>query len=208
MSQTPQVDVKALWRYVVAQVKAQTATPGLWRAMEAGHPIALEEEELVIGYSGENSHQKGLLVDVRNRNLVEQILLAASRRKFRLRIIEGETLGDWEAVKAAEQEAARLQQQTAVQYRQESEGAATWDALGEQVIRSLTALPNRSLPSVQGRFMEEALAAVVEGYRRLMPAEPSEQDERNFSRALDRISERLGVPPAMLAYLVYQRLEG
>jgi hypothetical protein len=207
MSQTPQVDVNALWRYVVAQVKTQTSLPALWRSMEAAHPIALEEEELVVGYSGAEAHLKGLLTDVRNRNLVEQILLAASRRRIRLRIIEGETQADWEAIKQADAEAVRMQQQSRQQYQQQVQAGTTWEAVGEQVIRKLNEQPQRALASVQGRFLDGALDVVADAYVRLMPAEPAELDERTYSRTLNRICDHMGIPAAIVAYLVHQRVE-
>lgn len=208
MSQAPQVDVNALWNYVVAHVKAQTTLPGLWRSMEAARPIVFENDELIVGYSGENSHQKGLLVDNRNRNTVEQILTTAARRPIRLRIIEGDTREDWEAVKAAAAEAARLQEQTRERRQQELQAGATWDAVGEQVVRKLNGLPNRSMSSVQGRYLHEAIPTLAEAYGRLMPEPPTEADERSYSRALDRISDRVGVSASMLAYLVHQHRRG
>jgi hypothetical protein len=208
MSQTPQIDVNQLWRYVVAQVKAQTTLPGLWRSMEAAKPIAFENEELVVGYSGENAHQKGLLADHRNRNTVEQILFAASRRQIRLRIIEGDTREDWEAVKSAAVEAARLQEQSRQKYQQELQAGTTWEAVGEQVVRKVNSLENRAMASVQGRFLEEAIAVLAEAYGRLMPETPAEADERTYSRILDRVSDRVGVSSSMLAYLVHQHRKG
>lgn len=205
MSQTPQVNLTALWRYVIDQVKTQTSTPGLWRSMEAATPIALENEELVIGYSGENAHQKSLLVQGQNRNMVDQILHAAARRPIRLRIIEGDSLQDWEAAKLSEQEGARLQQESRQQYRAEIEAGATWDAVGENIVRKIGLQPNRSLASVQGRMLTEAVTELAEAYGRLTSDPPSELEERNFSRALERISERVGVSSSMIAYLVHQR---
>jgi len=208
MSQTPQVNLTALWRYVIDQVKAQTSTPALWRSMEAGKPVTLENEELILGYSGAESHQKSLLMDSRNRNMVEQILVAAIRRPMRLRIIEGETVQDWEAVKQSEAAATQLQDASRQQYQRELDAGASWEAVVEGLIRKLGTMPNRALASVQGRFLDEALDTLAESYGRLMTETSTEQDERSYSRALERLSERVGIPSSMIGYLVHIRRKG
>src|SRR3712207_2519656 len=108
MSQSRQVDLNALWRYVTDRVKAQVTLPGLWRAMEAARPITIEADELVLGYGVSESHQRGLLMDNQHRNLIEQILESATHHRLRVRLIEGETAADWEAAKRLQAEAARL----------------------------------------------------------------------------------------------------
>ena len=208
MSQAPGVNVTALWRWVTDQMKARTTQPALWRALEAAIPITVEGEELVIGYSTAAADQKGLLMDSRTQNTIEQVIEQGTRRRFRLRLIEGESLQDWEVEKQREVEGARLIQQSRRQYDQETAAGATWEAVGEQVIRSLSAIPNRALASVQGRFLEEAVTVLAEGYTRLMPEPLEEQHERSYSRVLERLSERLGVPSPIIAYLVHMQVKG
>jgi hypothetical protein len=204
--QAPRIDVKALWGYVVDQVKARIALPALFRALEAARPITVEGDELILGFGGEGSQHRGLLMDNRYLNLIEQILEAGTRRRLKIRIIEGETLQDWESVKQMEGEAVRLQQQTRRQFQQQTAAGATWEDVSEQVVRKLSDMPNRALASVQGRFLEDALEILAEAYGRLMPASPSELEERSYSRALDRFSERVGVPASLLAHMVHLRV--
>lgn len=204
MSQ-PQIDVRALWAYVTEQVKKEITLPSLWRSLEAARPVTLENEELVVGYPLQAADLQGLLMDARNRNSLEQIIERATRRRIRLRVIQGDTLEDWEAEKARDAESIRLMNQRRQQTTRAAAAAGTWDAVGEALIRKLTALPNRTLSSVQGRFLEQALTELVDAYDRLMPESPAEMDERSYSRALERFSERCGVPAAMLAYMVEQR---
>ena len=40
-----------------------------------------------------------------------------------------------------------------------------------------------------------------------MPETPAEPDERYYTRMLDRIAERVGVPSALIAFMVQQRLQ-
>jgi hypothetical protein len=67
-------------------------------------------------------------------------------------------------------------------------------------------MPNRMLTAVQGKFLVEAVDILADGYTRIMPEAPSEQEERAYGRVLDRVAERAAVPGAMIAYLVLQKL--
>jgi hypothetical protein len=203
----PPIDLNALWSYVTTQVKGKITLPSLWRAMEAAKPIALEDNELVMGFPAMSGHQAGLLTNPQHKNVIEQVLEAATRVRLELRVIDGETLEDWETLKRNREEATRLQEQTRQQLRKQVEQGDSWEAVGESLIRRFSGVPNRGLASVQGRFLEEAIRTVVEAYPRLMPETPDEHDERNYSRTLERISERVNVPAAMISQIVDTRLK-
>ncbi len=201
------IDLNALWQYVTTQVKSKVVMPSLWRAMEAAKPIALDNnEELIIGFPAAAGHQAGLLMDHQNRNAIEQALESATRVRLRLRLIDGETLEDWHTHKRNQAEAAKLQEASKEQFRKQAEAGESWEAIGEQLIRKFSGTVNRGLPSVQGRYLEEAIQTIADVYPRLMSATPAEQDERNFSRTLERIAERVGVPAALIAQMVAVRL--
>lgn len=205
MSQTPQIDINALWRWVTDQVKAKVSQPGVWRAMEAGKPLALEDDELIVGYGPEAGMYAGQLGDNQLRNLIEQALLAGLKRRFRLHVFIGETREEWETHKQAQIEAQKLQQQARQQFRQQAEQGQTWDAVSEQLVRRFSEMQNRGLASVQGRYLDEALGVLAEAYPRLMSEKPSEQDERLYSRALERVAERANVPAALISQIVWSR---
>ena len=88
------------------------------------------------------------------------------------------------------------------QFLAEAEAGETWEAVGEQLVRRFGNLEHRGLSSIQGVFLDTSLGTLAEAYGRLMPAIPDEHAERNYSRVLERISERVGVPAAMIAQLV------
>lgn len=216
MTQASEIDVNRLWQWVVTRVKAQTTAPGLWRSMEAARPIAVEGLQVIVGFGPDQSHMRGLLLDNRHQRMIEQVMEAGTRKKFQLRIIDGETLADWEAHKLHEQEVARLNQagrsgggSTSPAY---TPGAATsgvdgsWEDIGEKLIRKIGTVSTRAMPSVQGRLLLEAVDALAEAYPRLMTEQATEQDERSLSRTLDRLGERLGASAATIGYLVHERV--
>jgi hypothetical protein len=205
MSQ-PSPNLEPMWKYVTDQIKSKISLPAVWRAMEAARPITVHGEELILGFDAAEIHQSGLLMDHRHRNIIEQTIEAATRHRFRLRIIPGTTLDDWNMALQTEAEAQRLQQQAREQFMKEAQAGQTWEAVGEQLVRKFTNLQNRGLSSVQGRFLSEAVRTIAEAYGRLMPETPTEHDERNYSRTLERIGERTDVPAPVISYLVTERL--
>jgi hypothetical protein len=208
MSQTPDIDLNALWKYVTDQVKQRSSLPTLWRSMEGARPLTIEEDDLILGYQAGLSMQAGVMMDVQNKNLIEQVLESATRKRLRLRLIDGETLADWELYKQQQVEAKRLQEQSRAQFKQQMEAGITWDAVAEQLVRKYSATTNRGLSSVQGRYLDEAVTSLADAYGRLMPETPNEQEERAYSRALDRVSERAMVPSSLIAQMVWSRRKG
>lgn len=205
MSDGTQVNLQALWRYVTEQVKARVVRPNLWRAMEAAKPLTIENDELILGFEAARAHEGTQITDNQTRNLIEQTLESATRRRLKVRIIQGDSLADWDAMKAAQAEAAKLQEQSRLQYQRQTEAGTSWEAVSEQLVRRFAALPNHGLTSVQGRYLDEAVSLMAEAYGRLMPETPTEQDERNYTRALERLAERVNVAGPMIGYLVHTR---
>src|SRR5205807_5032293 len=140
------------------QVKAKFSMPARWRAMEAATPLTLNGDELILGYDPGEMHQSGLILDHRHRNVIEQIIEAASHRRLKLRVIPGQTLEDWNLAQQTEIEGARLQQQAREQFLKTAEAGQTWEAVGEQLVRRFAGIPHRGLTSVQGRFLSDAVS--------------------------------------------------
>lgn len=152
--------------------------------------------------------QAGLMMDVQNKNLIEQVIESATRKRLRIRVIDGETLADWEALKQLQVEAKRLQEQSRLQYQQQVKSGDSWEAVAEQLVRKYSNTSNRTLSSVQGRYLDDAIAVLSDAYGRLMGDAPSELDERAYSKALDRVSERAMVPSSLIAQMVCARRRG
>jgi hypothetical protein len=205
MSVQPSVDLNALWKYVTDKVKQQLTVPALWRAMEAAKPLMLDDDVLVLGFAPMEAHQAGLLMDTRHKNLIEQVLESATRKRLLIHAMAAESPAEWEAQKAARVEGQKLQEQAREQFRKDAEAGDTWEAVSEQLVRKFGGLQNRGLASVQAVFLDEAVAALAEAYGRLMPELPDEHAERAYSRALERVSERVLVPSASIGQLVIAR---
>ena len=207
MSDTPAVDVRALWTFVTAQVKQEIVMPALWRALEAAHPIAIENGELVVGFSGEGAQHVGQLLSNQNRIKIEQVLIKATRLQLRIRVIDGTSLADWEAAKQTDLEGVRMHAEAIRAHQVAVAAGQTWEVVGEQIVRKFGNTSNRVLAGVQGRFLAETVEIIAEAYGRIMPEAPAEPDERAYGRTLERVAERTGVPASLIALLVIQRRE-
>lgn len=205
MSQTPSIDLNALWRYVTDQIKDRITLPSLWRSMEGARPLTIEDDELILGYQAGLSMQSGLMMDIHNRNAIEQVLESATRKRLKIRVIDGDSLEDWTSYKQTLEAGKQMRQQAQAQYVAQAEAGVSWEAVSEKLIRKYSATPNRTLSSVQGRYLDEAVDLLADAYGRMMPETPNEMDERNYSRAIDRVAERAMVPAALIAQLVYAR---
>lgn len=205
MSQPPTIDLNALWHYVTEQIKNKITLPSLWRSMEGARPLTIENDELILGYQAGLSMQSGLMMDIHNRNAIEQVLETATRKRLRIRVIDGDSIEDWENHKLTLEAGKQMQQQARAQYAAQAEAGLSWEAVAEQLIRKYSATANRTLSSVQGRYLDDAIDLLADAYGRLMPETPSELEERSYSRAIDRVAERAMVPSALIAQLVWAR---
>jgi len=217
MSETPLVTgdaVRTLWREVVARAKDLVTLPSFWQVLDLTEPIAIDGARFVVGLRPADFFQRSLLLDARNRNTLEKELSQRIGREVSLHVVEGITLEDWQLAKEVERQAAAAR--LAAMQRREAgaavtaTGAESWEAIGERLTRQHASLPHRALPAVAGEYLVEAVRTIADAYGRLMPAAgaPTEADLRAYSRVLDRVAERVGVPAALIAYLVLRERAG
>jgi hypothetical protein len=201
----PVADVERLWKATLEKVKVRLVLPGVWRAMEAARPLAIDGDSFVVGFPASLAHEGGLLRDSKTSNIIERALEEEAGRNLRVRLIEGETLDDWEAYKRRDQEAQALQK--AAQERRQREASAEhgWDGITERLTRRYAELPLRQLPQMQALYLEESVSVLAEAARRLLGENAAEADHRSFARVLERVADRAQVPAPIVAYLVRQK---
>src|SRR5215210_5485234 len=181
-------DAVAIWRGVTEKIKTRIVMPNLWRSMEAAHAIAVDGEQLVLGYGPQASHSAGLLMDAKNLNVIEQALEETAGQPLRLKVIQGETLDDWLTQKRREEDAAAFQRTQQERRRREAGVEQGWDGVSDRLTRRYAEMQNRGLPQVQAAYLEEALDLLTDACARLMPDSPSEVDQRALARAIDKVA--------------------
>jgi hypothetical protein len=204
---SPEQDLEAIWRQITDTVKQRILMPALWRAMEYGKPITVDEGEFVLGFAEEHVYDSHVLRDSRYKNVIEQGLESATGGPLSLRIIHGTTLDEWEIVKRQEQQAAAVVAQREARQAAQESTSSTWDGLSEQLVRRYAGLVNRPLSCVQAGFLDYCVGEIASVYGKFMPPGESlpETDLRSYSRVLERLADRLGVPASVIGYLVIER---
>jgi hypothetical protein len=200
-------EVPKLWHDVTNLVKQRLVLPALWRAMEEAQALTVDEDRLILGFPARAAHGAGLLMDTKNFNVIEQAIEEVAGRPLRLKIIQGETLQDWQEQKQREAEAAAFTRTMQEKRRREAGVEQSWEAISERLTRRYAELPLRGLPQTQAAFLEEALDLLAQAMGRLMPESPSETDQRGLARVIDKVADRCSVPAPMIAYLLRQRVK-
>jgi len=202
------IDPVQLWAAATEELKRRVQQLSFWRGLEAAKPICIEDDTLVLGFGTAAYHLSAPLLSAENRHITEHVLSEIIGRSFAFKVIEGDTLQDWENHKKRE-EAARQAREAALQKQLESRPEESWDTLSEQINRKFLAYPNRAMPHYKARFMHEMLQWISEVHERLAPGGQalSEPSERALARALERVASCVEATPALVAY-EYLRLRG
>ena len=196
-------ELAEVWKSSLPAVLNNVTGRGVWTALNAAVPIAVEDNMLILGIPSNDTELAGHL---RLPNTSRNIEVSFSKQygsNVRVRIIGGTTDADWEIVKRRDAERRRMQEAEMVKARQELQAKSSWEGVYEQLSRRFSAMTNRSLPQNKARFYAEALELVAEARKEHQDAD--DMGERNFARCLERISQYADVPSTLVAEEVLKR---
>jgi hypothetical protein len=196
-----------LWNQTMDLVKRRLVRPAVWRAMERASPLVIADGALVLGFATQFSYEAGHLTDSQHANVINQALQEVAGQPVRFRIIEGSTIDDWEEQARHDREAQRLLAESRARRQTEVSNLASWEAVADRIARLYSETPMRQLPQVRADYLEAALQVLIEAVNKLTPPghAPSENDERQLARVLDRVADRANVPATLVAYMLRQR---
>jgi len=166
--------------------------------------VALEGGTLILGLRPEDSELSGHLKLPQTRAIIERTISERIGNPVTVRVIDGTTLQDWEAVKRKEAQARRIQDRAHEKYKAEVSARTNWESVYEQLNRLYSAVPNKSLPQSRAAFFLEAVEIVVQA--RSSQGNLDELGERNFARCLERIAQYTELPSAYVALEVGRRV--
>ena len=184
------------------EVRKGVTGVGVWAAINACRPVAMENGVLILGLPHEDSELSGHLRVPSTKRLIEELASKARGERIELRVIDGITAADWETAKRRDSEARRLQEQAMAKAKAEASARSSWDAIYEQVGRSFASMPNKSLPQNRARYLEESVKVMAEakkGYGQM-----DDLAERTFARCLERVAQYSEVPSTVVAQRVLQ----
>ena len=190
----------ALWAQCVTVLKDRVTNRSFWEAIELTHAVTIENDTLIIGLDALNFNRSSHLTVPSTLAMITQGVKNVFGRELQVRLIDGTTLADWEAVKTHEARVSAMQQQTNVRRVAEANQNTTWDALAERVTRMYTETQQRSFPQVKARYVTEALYFAVEAMDELYPDDPDELTERGLAKVIDRIANAAEIPATIVAY--------
>ena len=196
-------DVAAIWAEALPEVRRQVTGVGVWAAVNACKPVALEDGFIVLGLSFEDSELSGHLRVPQTKRVIETLVSAKAGTVVSLRVIDGTAQSDWEAVKRRDLEARRLQVQAMEKAKAEVDSRSSWEGLYEQLNRKYAATQNKSMPQNRALFYMEAIEMVAHARREQGPKD--ELSERNFARCIERLSQYSEIPSTIVAMHILER---
>ncbi|MGC4043845.1 MAG: hypothetical protein QM758_08555 [Armatimonas sp.] len=160
MSQQAQI-----WGQVSEMAKRAALSPNWFRAIEAAHAIAWEDNVLVVGLRAEDGQHAGVL----NTNDFRLKIEAAIRQvtgasKANFRVIEGITAQDWAMAKERDAIAVRRATEAIQKTRAAatSESAQSWEGLYDVIQQQWAQAEYRNFASGRGRFLIKAFDIIEE----------------------------------------------
>lgn len=195
-------DIAEVWSEALPQIKQAVTGVGVWTALNAAQPVAMEDDVFVLGVDPRSSELAGHLKLAATHRLMEQVLSRIAGRQLNVRVISGTEAEDWETVKRRDAEAKRLHEQALQKARSELEARTSWDSIYEQLGRSFAAIANKSLPQNRAQFYHNSVQLLADVRRKQESTD--EFSERNFARCIERVSQLSEVPSVIVALYVLQ----
>jgi hypothetical protein len=196
-------DVYELWKTAFPKIVQSVTGRGVWAALNAVRPVALEDGVFVLGFAAEDSELTGHLRIHATQRVIETIISSVAGTTLKVRVIDGNTKEDYEIAKRRDVERRRLQEQELAKMRTEMKARTNWDSVFEQLSRRYAAVTQKSLAQNRARFYEEAIELVV-GARQEMTV-VDDAAERSFARCIERIAQYVEIPTTIVAIEILKR---
>ncbi len=188
-----------LWAKTVDLAKDRVNNRSFWEALEQAVPITVEDDTLVVGLNARQFNLAGHLTSADHKNAVEKVASQVAGRRLSLRVIEGDTLDDWNTTKKREARVATLRDATYERRDKEDAASQSWEALNDYIARAYSSMQLRSLPQVKARYLTDMLYVIADAMDQLYPEQPDETTERHLARTLEKVANATEVPATQIA---------
>lgn len=201
MTELTQQQIHQIWMVAAERVKDRVVSPTLYRAVELGVGVTIEEGFFVLGFTGADMPMAGHLRSSQHLSIIEQCVSEVAQQKLRLKIIEGTTMQDYLNQKSLQETREHAQFTISEQRAKERAMAQEWESVGEQLTRGYARLQQRQFAQIRGQFIIWGFGIINDAVNKFGYSDESDDVHK---RALARIFERFGtimeVPATMLAY--------
>lgn len=193
--------VHQTWLQIAEKVKDRVIAPTLYRALELGVGLAIEDDHFILGFSSADLPMAGHLRSSQHLSVIEKCIAEVTKQKLRLRIIEGTTLQDYANYKKLRSAAENVRTSISDQRERDRKIEQAWEEVSEKITRGFAKYPLRQLSTTRGIFIREAFKFLNQAVDQIGFSEQSEEiHKRAFSRVMEKFSSVVEVPSAMLAY--------
>src|SRR5450432_4522139 len=155
-------ELAAIWKEALPTVREGVTGVGVWAALNASRPVALDDGVFVLGVPHNDGELAGHLRIAATKRLIELTVAKVVGSPVTLRVIDGTEQADYDLVKRRDLERRRLHEAVMAKMRTESQARTSWETVYEQLSRRYAAVPSKSLPQNRARFFEEAVEIIAE----------------------------------------------
>ena len=216
-----------VWTRVFDIVRREVDVATVWLAMQSVKPLTIDGSFFVATLPAE---MQFLGINLRNSDAslaIEEALQQVMGRVLAFRLIEGQTLADWQREKlqagtppvpaAVEAPAARVSAPTgsagARPSRPEREVYPTWEKLNERLVLGYKTAPLMKYPQGQARYILTCIAMISDTMDLVMPGQGQPRDEaqeRTLAKTLERLGSVVTLDPLFLGIELarYRQSEG
>jgi hypothetical protein len=208
----------ALWNQAFERVRQTVQSPMVWLAMQSATPITIDGNFFVVGLSHDKQYLATNLQTFETVSAIEEALKDTSGHILALRLIEGVTEADYETVRWKQVTAqsgggghgdAGHAPGAAPGLTPEAprEVSPNWQALNEYLSPMYKAFPYIRYPHGQAQFILDAVKHISDTMDVMMPGPgepPSDVEERNLSKVLERLSSTVNLDAIFLAMELFR----
>ena len=196
-------DIAAVWQTALPEIRDSVTGVGVWTALNACVPVALEDGMLVLGVPHSANELAGHLKLPAARKAIEDVVRKHLGSSVIVRVIAGIDEEDWRNAKEGDEVKKRLAEQALERAKLEITARSSWEGLYDKLSRKYAETPNRSLPQNRAKFFLEAVDIISDA----LIETPITDDlaERNFARCIERIAQYCEIPSALVATKVLEK---
>ncbi|HEY3411757.1 MAG TPA: hypothetical protein VGM51_01740 [Armatimonadota bacterium] len=189
------------WQRAMSAIKGRIIQPTMWRALEQLKPLLIEDDTLILGLSSGLAYHASHLTSSDRRNAVENVLSDMLGKRTSFRIIEGDTLEDWEQAKIRD---AAAQSSNVAKRVARDRGRAleeSWEDVSDEIYRVYSRIPLKQLPQNRAAFFKAALPLLNDARQKYMTGDNGKEEtsQRAYARTIEKVATLSDLPPTWVA---------
>lgn len=189
------------WQRAMSAIKGRIIQPTMWRALEQMTPLTIEDDTLVLGLGSGLAYHASHLTSADRRNAVENVLTSMMGKRMSFRVIEGDTLEDWEQAKLRDAAARNADSAKRTARDRDRAFEDSWESVADEIYRVYSRIPLKQLPQNRAVFLKAALPLLNEARKKILQGANAEMEvnQRAFARTIEKVATLSDMPPTWVA---------